>query len=202
MVSIDNLTVEFGGNALLDNISFLINEKEKIALTGRNGAGKTTLLRLIAGKSVPSSGVVSKPKGLTIGYLPQHLTVNDTKTVFEETLTAFENIFLLKQNIGKLTQELEAYEDCNSDKYNKLIETLDYENERLRMFGSQNMEAETEKTLIGLGSIDFENRKRICLARHRRVRKTHYTEDKGNPHLQPEQSYGLYLHQRRVIQDT
>lgn len=160
MISIDNITVEFGGNALFENVSFLIKEKEKIALIGRNGAGKTTLLKLIAGEMSPTRGNISRPKNLTIGYLPQHIKVNDSKTVREETLTAFENIFAIRANIATLTAELNERDDFHSAEYGKLIEELGYQNERLQMFDSDNIEAETEKTLMGLGfrRTDFERR--------------------------------------------
>ena len=160
MISIDNITVEFGGNTLFENVSFLIKEKEKIALIGRNGAGKTTLLKLIAGEMSPTRGNISRPKNLTIGYLPQHIKVNDSKTVREETLTAFENIFAIRENIATLTAELNERDDFHSAEYGKLIEELGYQNERLQMFDSDNIEAETEKTLMGLGfrRTDFERR--------------------------------------------
>ena len=160
MISIDNITVEFGGNALFENVSFLIKEKEKIALIGRNGAGKTTLLKLIAGEMSPTRGSISRPKNLTIGYLPQHIKVNDSKTVREETLTAFENIFAIRANIATLTAELNERDDFHSVEYGKLIEELGYQNERLQMFDSDSIEAETEKTLMGLGfrRTDFERR--------------------------------------------
>ena len=160
MISIDNITVEFGGNALFENVSFLIKEKEKIALIGRNGAGKTTLLKLIAGEMSPTRGNISRPKNLTIGYLPQHIKVNDSKTVREETLTAFENIFAIRENIATLTAELNERDDFHSAEYGKLIEELGYQNERLQMFDSDSIEAETEKTLMGLGfrRTDFERR--------------------------------------------
>ena len=160
MISIDSITVEFGGNALFENISFLIKEKEKIALIGRNGAGKTTLLKLIAGEMSPTRGSISRPKNLTIGYLPQHIKVNDSKTVREETLTAFENIFAIRENIATLTAELNERDDFHSAEYGKLIEELGYQNERLQMFDSDSIEAETEKTLMGLGfrRTDFERR--------------------------------------------
>lgn len=160
MISIDSITVEFGGNALFENISFLIKEKEKIALIGRNGAGKTTLLKLIAGEMSPTRGNISRPKNLTIGYLPQHIKVNDSKTVREETLTAFENIFAIRANIATLTAELNERDDFHSAEYGKLIEELGYQNERLQMFDSDSIEAETEKTLMGLGfrRTDFERR--------------------------------------------
>ena len=160
MISIDSITVEFGGNALFENVSFLIKEKEKIALIGRNGAGKTTLLKLIAGEISPTRGNISRPKNLTIGYLPQHIKVNDSKTVREETLTAFENIFAIRANIATLTAELNERDDFHSAEYGKLIEELGYQNERLQMFDSDSIEAETEKTLMGLGfrRTDFERR--------------------------------------------
>ena len=160
MISIDSITVEFGGNALFENVSFLIKEKEKIALIGRNGAGKTTLLKLIAGEMSPTRGSISRPKNLTIGYLPQHIKVNDSKTVREETLTAFENIFAIRANIATLTAELNERDDFHSAEYGKLIEELGYQNERLQMFDSDSIEAETEKTLMGLGfrHTDFERR--------------------------------------------
>ena len=160
MISIDSITVEFGGNALFENISFLIKEKEKIALIGRNGAGKTTLLKLIAGERSPTRGSISRPKNLTIGYLPQHIKVNDSKTVREETLTAFENIFAIRANIATLTAELNERDDFDTAEYGKLIEELGYQNERLQMFDSDSIEAETEKTLMGLGfrRTDFERR--------------------------------------------
>ena len=160
MISIDNITVEFGGNALFENVSFLIKEKEKIALIGRNGAGKTTLLKLIAGEMSPTRGNISRPKNLTIGYLPQHIKVNDSKTVREETFTAFENIFAIRENIETLTAELNERDDFHSAEYGKLIEELGYQNERLQMFDSDSIEAETEKTLMGLGfrRTDFERR--------------------------------------------
>ena len=160
MISIDSITVEFGGNALFENVSFLIKEKEKIALIGRNGAGKTTLLKLIAGEMSPTRGNISRPKNLTIGYLPQHIKVNDSKTVREETLTAFENIFAIRENIATLTAELNERDDFHTAEYGKLIEELGYQNERLQMFDSDSIEAETEKTLMGLGfrRTDFERR--------------------------------------------
>lgn len=160
MISIDSITVEFGGNALFENVSFLIKEKEKIALIGRNGAGKTTLLKLIAGEMSPTRGNISRPKNLTIGYLPQHIKVNDSKTIREETLTAFENIFAIRANIATLTAELNERDDFHTAEYGKLIEELGYQNERLQMFDSDSIEAETEKTLMGLGfrRTDFERR--------------------------------------------
>ena len=157
-MSIDQLTIEFGGKPLLDGISFLINEKDKIALVGRNGAGKTTLLRLIAGEMAATSGNISKPKEFTIGYLPQHQRVTDTRTVFDETFSVFELIFELEKNIEKLSSELASRTDYESADYHNIIEKLNFKNERLRMLGKENIEAETEKTLLGLGFLrsDFD----------------------------------------------
>jgi ATP-binding cassette subfamily F protein 3 len=150
--------MEFGGQALFNDISFLINKNDKIALIGRNGAGKTTLLKLLAGKLLHTKGNISKPKELSIGYLPQHLRVSNTTTVFEEAKTAFGNIIEIQTNINFLTKELSERKDHENKGYQQLIEEINYENERLRMLGSQNIDAETEKTLLGLGFLrtDFE----------------------------------------------
>ena len=157
-MSIDQLTIEFGGIPLFDKISFLINEKDKIALVGRNGAGKTTLLRLLANEITPTSGNISKPKEFSIGYLPQNMRVSDTKSVFEETFSVFKNIFEIEINIEKLNNELAVRTDYQSAEYQNIIEKLDFENEQLRMLGKENIEAETEKTLLGLGFLrsDFD----------------------------------------------
>jgi ATP-binding cassette subfamily F protein 3 len=158
MLSVEQLTIEFGGNPLFDKISFLINEKDKIALVGKNGAGKTTLLRLLAGEISASSGNIAKPKNFSIGYLPQHLTVKDTKNVFCETFSVFKNIFEIEKNIEKLTEKIAMTNDYQSVEFQNLIEKLDFENERLRMTSKENLEAETEKTLLGLGFLrsDFD----------------------------------------------
>lgn len=151
MISIEQLTVEFGGNALFDNISFLINPKDKIALVGKNGAGKTTLLKIIAGKLSPSSGNVFKTSDLTIGYLPQHMIHNDGTTVVQEAEKAFEHIIQLQNEIEQIGVELAERTDYESDDYKKLIERFTHYNEHLQIINTGNFQAEIEKTLIGLG---------------------------------------------------
>ena len=151
MVSVEQLTVEFGGRPLFDSISFLVNPKDKIALVGKNGAGKTTLLRLFAGQQQPTHGNIIKPKELTIGYLPQHLLVKDQRTVQEEVELAFGEIRVIQQHIDKLNMEIAERTDYESEEYQLLIEKVTHENERLQLFGATNMQAEIEKTLLGLG---------------------------------------------------
>ncbi len=151
MVSVEQLTVEFGGRPLFDSISFLVNPKDKIALVGKNGAGKTTLLRLFAGQQQPTHGNIIKPKELTIGYLPQHLLVKDQRTVQEEVELAFGEIRVIQQHIDKLNMEIAERTDYESEEYQLLIEKVTHETERLQLFGATNMQAEIEKTLLGLG---------------------------------------------------
>ncbi|MCQ2384357.1 MAG: ABC-F family ATP-binding cassette domain-containing protein [Paludibacteraceae bacterium] len=158
MVSIEHLTMEFSSKPIFDDITFLINPKDKMALVGKNGAGKTTLLRLLAGEQTPTSGTISKVKELTIGYLPQHLLVKDARTVLQEAQTAFSDILEIEQRVEHLTQQLAERTDYESDAYQDLIEQLSHENERLTLSNVANMQAEIEKTLIGLGfeRTDFE----------------------------------------------
>lgn len=151
MISIEQLTVEFGGSPLFDNIGFLINPKDKIALVGKNGAGKTTLLKLIAGKQSPTSGNISLPADLTIGYLPQHMIHNEGTTVLQETEKAFEHITKLQEEIDKLSHALAERTDYESDEYHKIIDKLSHHNEHLQIINPGNFQAEIEKTLIGLG---------------------------------------------------
>lgn len=151
MVSVEQLTVEFGGRPLFDSISFLVNPKDKIALVGKNGAGKTTLLRLFAGQQQPTRGNIVKPKELTIGYLPQHLLLKDNRTVQEEVELAFSEIQVIQKNIDKLTTEIAERTDYETEDYHLLIEKMTHETERLQLFGATNMQAEIEKTLLGLG---------------------------------------------------
>lgn len=150
MVSVEQLTVEFGGRPLFDSISFLVNPKDKIALVGKNGAGKTTLLRLFSGQQ-PTRGNIVKPKELTIGYLPQHLLLKDNRTVQEEVELAFSEIQVIQKNIDKLTTEIAERTDYETEDYHLLIEKMTHETERLQLFGATNMQAEIEKTLLGLG---------------------------------------------------
>ena len=151
MIAVEQLTMEFGGRPLFDGISFLVNAKDRIALVGKNGAGKTTLLRLFAGLQQPTSGQIVKPKDLTIGYLPQHLLLTDQRTVQQEVELAFDDIRQTEAAIERLSSELAERTDYESEEYQHIIEKLAHENERLQMFGAANMQAEIEKTLLGLG---------------------------------------------------
>ena len=151
MISIEQLTIEFGGSPLFDEITFLVNAKDRIALVGKNGAGKTTLLKTIAGKQVPTRGRISMPKDLTIGYLPQHMIHDDTTTVLEEAEKAFEHITVVQKEIEQITQALADRTDYDSDEYHSVIEKLTHSNEYLNIIDNGNFVAEIEKTLIGLG---------------------------------------------------
>ncbi len=151
MISVDQLVVSFGGFDLFKGVSFLITPKDRIGLTGKNGAGKSTMLKILAGKQLPSEGTVSSPKDTRIGYLPQHMNVDNTKTVFEETKTAFDEILSLKAEIDRLNHEIATREDYESDSYMQLINRVTDLNDRYHMVGGTNMEAEIEQTLKGLG---------------------------------------------------
>ncbi len=151
MISIESLTVEFGGTPLFDNISYVINKKDRIALVGKNGAGKSTMLKIIAGLQMPTSGNVSVPKELTIGYLPQQMRHTDIRTVQEEAELAFGHIKEIENAIARINQELLDRTDYESEEYHRLIEQLSYFTEQLQLSGASNFQAEIEKTLIGLG---------------------------------------------------
>ena len=158
MISVEQLTVEFGGSPLFDEISFLVNPKDKIALVGKNGAGKTTLLRIFSGKQLPTKGKITIPKDLTIGYLPQHMIHNEGTTVMKEAEKAFEHITELQAIIEQMNVELANRIDYESDDYHNLIEKLTHANEHLQIIGNGNFYAEIEKTLLGLGFLrtDFD----------------------------------------------
>lgn len=151
MISIQNLSVEFSAKSLFDNINYVINKKDKIALVGKNGAGKSTMLKIIAGLQKPTSGNVAIPSDITIGYLPQQMILSDTSTVIEEVRKAFSHIDSLHEQIDKVNQQLQSRQDYDSKDYNELIERLTLLTERLSIEESDNCEAEMEKTLIGLG---------------------------------------------------
>lgn len=153
MISIEQLRVEFGGSPLFDDVSFLINPKERIALVGKNGAGKTTLLKLIAGKMSPTRGNISLPRDLTVGYLPQHMIHNEGTTVMEEASSAFEHIHELEREIDELALALTTRTDYESEDYHRLIDRLSHQQEHLQIIGNGNYEAQIEKTLIGLGFV-------------------------------------------------
>ncbi|MFZ4583029.1 MAG: ABC-F family ATP-binding cassette domain-containing protein, partial [Paludibacter sp.] len=158
MISVEQLTIEFGGSPLFDEITFLVNQKDKIALVGKNGAGKTTLLKVFAGLQIPTRGNITIPKDLTIGYLPQHMIHNHGTTVMQEAEKAFEHITSLQAEIDSLSQQLADRSDYDSVEYHELIDRLSHHAEHLNIVGSGNFYAEIEKTLLGLGFLrtDFE----------------------------------------------
>jgi ATP-binding cassette subfamily F protein 3 len=151
MVSINGVTVSFGGYDLFDNVSFLINPKDRIGLAGKNGAGKSTMLKILAGFQTPTKGEVSRPKDCKIGYLPQDMTHQHGRTVYVETESAFEEIKLLQAKLVGINHQLETRTDYESDAYMTLIQDLTDINDRLNMIGVDNTEEEIEKVLIGLG---------------------------------------------------
>ena len=153
MISINGLSVEFGVTPLFDNISYIINKRDRIALVGRNGAGKSTMLKIIAGVQIPTNGSVSVPKGITIGYLPQHMPVSDTQTLLKEAETAFAEIFELQKHIEELNTALAERTDYESKEYNDIIDELSIANEHMAIMGAMNYQAEIEKTLLGLGFV-------------------------------------------------
>ena len=162
MISIDNLTVSFGGWTLFDGISFLVNPKERIGLVGKNGAGKTTILRLIAGLQQPTSGAVTKNADCTIGYLPQQMQVADTTTLIAETAKAFEEVLALEAEIERLTAEIAVRTDYESEEYEKLLHRLNDANDRYHILGGDTRDADIEKTLLGLGFRREEFDKPTC----------------------------------------
>lgn len=151
MISINNLSVEFSAKSLFDNINYVINKKDKIALVGKNGAGKSTMLKIIAGLQHPTSGSVAVPQGVTIGYLPQHMTISDSLTVIEEVRKAFSSIDEMHARFDRLNEQLSSRTDYDSPEYQKLIDNITTLTEHIAMAESENCEAEMEKTLIGLG---------------------------------------------------
>ena len=151
MVSVDGLTVEFGGTTLFADVSFVINEKDRIALMGKNGAGKSTLLKILAGLREPTRGTVSVPRDVVIAYLPQHLMTEDGRTVFEEAAQAFAPLHAMEEEIEVLNRELEVRSDYDSDSYMALIERVSALSEKFYSIESVNYEAAVEKTLRGLG---------------------------------------------------
>lgn len=151
MISVDALTVEFGDRALFKDISFQINEKDRIALMGKNGAGKSTLLKILAGERKPTRGNVSAPKDTVIAYLPQHLMTEDGRTVYEEASQAFAHLFAMEKRIDGLNRQLTERTDYESPEYYKLIEEVSSLSEKFYSIDLTHFEADVEKTLLGLG---------------------------------------------------
>lgn len=151
MISLNNLTVEFGGFTLFKQVSFIVNTRDRIGLVGKNGAGKSTLLKIFSGLQEPTKGTVSIPNEIKIGYLAQQVNHVDGNTVMEEALTAFEEVRGLEKEIAKFNSEIAERTDYESEGYMKLIERLTEKNDRYHMLGGDNVEAEAERTLMGLG---------------------------------------------------
>lgn len=158
MISVDGLAVEFSGRTLFENISFQVNEKDRIALMGKNGAGKSTLLKILAGVQKPTRGNVSAPKDTVIAYLPQHLMTEDGRTVREEASLAFEQLFAMEKEIEDLNKELGERTDYESDEYMALIEKVSALSEKFYAIDNTNYEEDVERTLLGLGFLrsDFD----------------------------------------------
>ena len=158
MISVEGLKVEFGVKPLFTDVSFVVNDRDRIALVGKNGAGKSTMLKILCGLQQPTSGVVSVPNDVTIGYLPQVMKLQDDTTVREETRKAFSDNTKMKARLKKMEQEMADRTDYESDDYAALVERFTQEHERYMMLGGENYEAEIERTLTGLGFTrdDFE----------------------------------------------
>ena len=194
MISLDNLTVSYGGWTLFDGVSFLINEKDRIGLVGRNGAGKTTLLRIITGEQQPTSGAVTMNGECTIGYLPQQMKVADTTTLKAETEKAFGEVLCLEGEISSLTAEIAERADYESPEYESLLHRLNEAQDRYHILGGETREADIEKTLLGLGfrRTDFDRatsefsggwRMRIELAKLLLSRPSIFLLDEPTNHL-------------------
>lgn len=151
MISVEGLKVEFNATPLFEDVSYVINKKDRIALVGKNGAGKSTMLKILAGLQQPTAGVVAVPRECTIGYLPQVMKLADSRTVMQEAEQAFEHIFEMQADIDRMNRELAERTDYESEEYQKLIDRFTHENERFLLMGGTNYRAELERTLQGLG---------------------------------------------------
>lgn len=158
MISVENLKVEFGVKPLFQNANFVINDHDKVALVGKNGAGKSTLLKILCGQKQPTEGKISNSSGITIGYLPQVMILQDDTTVMDEAKKAFSNVIKMKEKIDAMNKELTERTDYESESYIALVDKYTQEHDRYLMLGGKNYEAEIEKVLIGLGFYrsDFE----------------------------------------------
>jgi ATP-binding cassette subfamily F protein 3 len=151
MISVSNVSVSFSGTYLYEEISFLINQKDRIGLAGKNGSGKSTLLKILSGEMRPDTGEISRPADCTLGYLPQDMVHNLGKTVFDETATAFAEIKTLERKLAEVSHQLEIRTDYESDGYMKLINDMNDANERMSLLGAYSMDSDIEQTLLGLG---------------------------------------------------
>ena len=151
MISVEGLKVEFGVTPLFEDVSFVINKKDRIALVGKNGAGKSTMLKILSGLQRPTEGTVAVQRGVSIGYLPQVMILSDTRTVIEEAEMAFDHIHELQDKLERMNQELADRTDYESESYHELIDRFTHDNERFLMMGGNNYQAEIERTLSGLG---------------------------------------------------
>ena len=194
MISLDNLTISYGGWTLFDGISFMINPKDRIGLVGKNGAGKTTLMRVITGEQQPTEGAVSINSECTIGYLPQQMRVADTTTLVDETAKAFDEVLRIEAEIDRLTAEIASRTDYESEEYEGLIHRLSVANDRYHILGGDTRDADIERTLLGLGfkRTDFERptrefsggwRMRIELAKLLLKRPSIFLLDEPTNHL-------------------
>lgn len=158
MISVEGLKVEFGIKPLFTDVSFVINERDRIALVGKNGAGKSTMLKILAGLQTPTEGTVCIPNDCTIGYLPQVMKLQDGTTVREEVRKAFADVSKMASKVERLQKEMESRTDYESQDYMDLVERFTLAHERYMMMGAESREAEMERTLIGLGFLrtDFE----------------------------------------------
>lgn len=156
MISINKLSIHFTGTYLFDDVSFIINDRDRIGLVGKNGAGKTTLLKILSGEMEPEKGEIVKTSGQTVGYLPQEMIPDSKKSVFEEALTAFEEALKLQKKITHYTDQISQRTDYESDEYMNLVHELSESDERFRLIGGYTMQADTEKILLGLGFLKTE----------------------------------------------
>ena len=151
MISVEGLKVEFGVKPLFEDVGFVINDRDRIALVGKNGAGKSTMLKILCGEQKPTAGVVAVPGDTTVGYLPQVMVLQDDTTVREEARKAFADNTRMKEHIEQMNRELTERTDYESEDYLALVERFTQEQERFLMMGGENYEAEIERTLTGLG---------------------------------------------------
>ena len=156
MISINRLSIHFTGTYLFDDVSFIINDKDRIGLVGKNGAGKSTLLKILSGEMEPEKGEIVKTSGQTVGYLPQEMIPDSKKSVFEEALTAFEEALLLQKKVLHFTEQISVRTDYETDEYMDILHNLSEADERFRLIGGHTMQADTEKILLGLGFLKTE----------------------------------------------